>query len=67
MQNVWGDQRCVQGFGGDHLEDPDIDGRSGIESMDWIELFQDRDRWRTLVNSVTNLLVSYNAGNFLTS
>jgi hypothetical protein len=29
----------------------------GWESIDWIQLAQDRDRWRTIVNTVMNLRV----------
>jgi hypothetical protein len=29
----------------------------GCGAMDWIDLAQNRDRWRTLVNAVTNLRV----------
>jgi hypothetical protein len=29
----------------------------GWEGMDWIDMAQDRDRWRVLVNAVMNLRV----------
>jgi hypothetical protein len=39
----------------------------GWEGMGWIDLAQDRDRWRAPVNAAMNLGVPQNAGNFLTS
>ena len=35
--------------------------------IDWIDLAQNRDRWRAPVNEVLKLPVLYNEGNFLTS
>jgi hypothetical protein len=57
------------------LRDPGVDGRLIFRwilrkwdgGMDWIDLAQDRDRWRDTVNAVINLRVPYKAENFLTS
>jgi len=39
----------------------------GCRGMDWIDLAQDRNKWRAVVNAVMNLRIPLNAGNFLTS
>jgi hypothetical protein len=49
------------------LEDPGIDGRiilrwvfrkwNGRGCTDWIDMAQDRDRWRSHVNAIMNLQV----------
>jgi hypothetical protein len=66
-----GEERRIQCFSGvnlrerDLLEDHGVDGRillrwicrKWVGCVDWIELAQDRDRWRALVNAVMNLLV----------
>jgi hypothetical protein len=35
--------------------------------MGWIDLAQNRDQWRELVNTVMNIRVPQNAGKFLSS
>ena len=66
----WAGKRCVQGFGGKicgkettwktqaYMEDDikmDLQ-EVECEGMEWIELAQDRGRWRSLVNAVMHLV-----------
>jgi hypothetical protein len=39
----------------------------GWDGMDWIDLAQDREQRRALVNTAMNFRISYNAGKFLSS
>jgi hypothetical protein len=48
----------------DHHEDQDVGGWTilkwreiGWDVVDWINMAQDRDQWRTLVNTALNLRV----------
>jgi hypothetical protein len=59
----------------DHLKYPDVDGRIILKwifgkcdgGMDWIDLIQDRDRWRALVKAGNEDSGSIKCGNYLTS
>jgi hypothetical protein len=67
MENRSGEYKVLVGRpeGRDHLEDMGRDGRAISKwifkkydgDMDWIDLAQDRDRCRALVNAIVNLRV----------
>jgi hypothetical protein len=70
---IWGREDAYKGFWWGnlrvrhHLGDQGVDWRIILRCIfrKWIELAQERDRWRTLVNAAMNLRVPYNAGEFL--
>jgi len=81
MYHVWVRVEMHTGFLWGNLRERDNLEYPGVERIiilkcifkkwdgntDWIDLAEDRDRWRTLVNAVMNLRVPFNARNFLTS
>ena len=65
----WGNTREIN-----HFEDLGIDGSIKLKcifknlhevTMDWINLHEHTDRWRTVVKAAVNCRVSQNAENFL--
>jgi hypothetical protein len=42
-------------------------GEIGWDGIDWVDLAQDSDQWRALMNTVMNLRVPLNAGKFSSS
>jgi len=67
---VWERRGACRVLGGnlrnrDHFEDPGVDGRIILNwifrkwdgGMDWIDLAENMDRWRALVNAVIHLRV----------
>ena len=80
-QHLWGRGEACTGFWLGNLRERDRWGNPslrwednikldlqemGCGCMDWIDLAQDRDRWRAVVNAVMNFRVPWNAGNYLT-
>jgi hypothetical protein len=59
MQNIGGKDRR------DHWEDREVGGWTrtdlgeiGWDGVNWIDVAQDRDKWRALVNMVMNLRIA---------
>jgi hypothetical protein len=62
MQQVWGKERCNLRER-NHLEYPGVDGSIILKTdlkevrcggMDWIDLSQDKDRWRAVMYALMN-------------
>jgi dissimilatory sulfite reductase (desulfoviridin) alpha/beta subunit len=51
MYHEGGEEECIQDIGGKARREIGWDG------IYWIDMAQDRDQWRTLVNTVMNLRV----------
>jgi len=80
MWHVWGEESCIVLVGKPEGKRPlgrprhrwednikmDLQ-EVGWGCMNWIDLAQDRDKWRTLVNAVMNIRISSTTGNILTS
>ena len=69
-RNYGEDEVCIQGsfwetLGKRPLGIPRRIILNGIQ--DWIELAENRDRWRALVNATMNIRVTQYTSNFLTS
>jgi hypothetical protein len=65
----WGDEECVQDIGGKARRKEPLGRprRSWVDNikMDWIEVAEDRDQWRALVNTMMKFGFLKIAGNFL--
>jgi hypothetical protein len=65
----------TRGWEIDQLEDLGVDGRLILKCIfkkwdgcvDWIDLVQDIDSWRAVVNAAGNIRVPQTAGNFLSN
>ena len=71
VARMGGEKSRIQGFDGETegkrpFEDPGLDGRIilrwifrkwDVLGMDWVDVAQDRDRWRAFVNVILNLRV----------
>jgi hypothetical protein len=78
---TYGGREVHRGFSWEKYEEKrqlgglDVDGMRILKRIlkkqdggqDWIDLAQDRQKWRALVNAAVNLLFPYNERNFLTS
>jgi hypothetical protein len=58
-----GEEKCISDIGRkarrDHWEDKDVGGWTILKwILDSLDMAQDRDQWRTLVNTVMNFPVS---------